>query len=574
MQSSLTFTNLKNIGVGNTLGAALQNKINPQPLPPAKTSPTWQQTLSNVQSQPLPKATPLPSSYNLPATGVGDALKMGLSQAATESGTGVPYIPSGPMSVNNAVPTSSTNSGGTSQSDLSTGQVTPLQQANPVTPIAPPGTFTSLSSPIQSTQSSSYMTSLAGLGNTASNTTDPNNPQASTNYNNAQAAQGNLQGISNNQTPAVAAAEADYNKFAQSSPYMIAAQSNPNVAADVASGRSSLLGQTFAAELAAKQNAVSNALTGQGQQITAAGTAGSQALQGQQNQISAATNAGTLSKPEAGAAFFGSPESGGLVGSGNNLIDNAVGNAISQVMSGSTTSDALSTLSSLGAPAQQAFISAMKQLDPSWSITGSNATAQQNWQQIQGYQSEGSALSNGLSNLDNITQTAQNFLQKTQLNPSQYPTLNQGVNTYIGQLSNPADKQTLTSIVNDIQKFQSQILSANSGQTPTANTEAIMAINPANLNVSQLIPTLNNLAKLGNNQLSVVQQQIGQIKGGGSAPYAGTPTSVDTNLQSTPANNTTPTISQLGTGAAGGLMSAGTEGVAAVKGLAAWLAAL
>ncbi len=116
-----------------------------------------------------------------------------------------------------------------------------------------------------------------------------------------------LQGIAQNQTKAVTDAQKDYNTFAQQNPYMLAAQSNPNVAADVASGRSSLLGQTFAAESQAKQQAVTNALAGQGQQITAGQAAGNLGLTGQQQQIGAAENAGNLGLTNQGqqASAFG-----------------------------------------------------------------------------------------------------------------------------------------------------------------------------------------------------------------------------------------------------------------------------
>jgi hypothetical protein len=116
----------------------------------------------------------------------------------------------------------------------------------------------------------------------------------STNLNSLYGAQNTLGSIANLQTPAVTNAQTDYNQFAQSNPYMLAAQSNPNVAADVASGRTALLGQTFASELAAKQQAVQNALTGQGQQITAAEQQGGLGATGQGQQITAGQAAGQL----------------------------------------------------------------------------------------------------------------------------------------------------------------------------------------------------------------------------------------------------------------------------------------
>lgn len=130
----------------------------------------------------------------------------------------------------------------------------------------------------QSTQNS--ITGLQGIANT------PNQS--------AITSQQGLQNIATNQTPQVINAQKDYNQFAQSSPYMLAAQHNPNVAADVASGRSALLGQTFGAVLGAKAQGVQNALGAQGQQINAGQNAGNMALDTQGQQITAGVNAGNL----------------------------------------------------------------------------------------------------------------------------------------------------------------------------------------------------------------------------------------------------------------------------------------
>jgi hypothetical protein len=137
-------------------------------------------------------------------------------------------------------------------------------------------------------------TPLASVGNAVNSAQNVATAQPSQNLNNIYGGAQTSADISQNQTPAVTQAEQQYNEFAQSNPYMTAAQSNPNVAADVASGRTSQLGQTFATELAAKQGAVSNALSGQGQQISAAGQQGNLGLSGQSNQLSGAATAGGL----------------------------------------------------------------------------------------------------------------------------------------------------------------------------------------------------------------------------------------------------------------------------------------
>lgn len=189
---------------------------------------------------------------------------------------------------------------------LASGQTAPSQPTQGITQGATPSLTTPVA-PINTSSTSnsansgligsfpSLVSSLSSSGNGS-----PQNAQTAqtgliSQSNSLNPANGSIQGLSGiaqNQTPAVTAAEDDYNKFAQSNPYMLAAQSNPNVASDVASGRSSLLGQTFASELSAKQAAISNALAGQGQQITAGTNAGNLGLTGQAQQIGALGNAG------------------------------------------------------------------------------------------------------------------------------------------------------------------------------------------------------------------------------------------------------------------------------------------
>ena len=315
-------------------------------------------------------------------------------------------------------------------------------------------------------------------------------------------------------------------------------------------------------------------LTGQAQQIGAANNAGSLANTAQQNQITGQTAAQGATQPVAGATIFGSPQTGGLVGQGVNTINTAVQNAVNQVMSGSTTADALATLNQFNSPvASQQFIQQMRQYDPNWSISGSNATATQNWNQVQTYQGQASNLQNGISNLANAGTLATNFLNsEPTINPTQNPTLNNAIDTYVSSFKNPSSVASYNTIMGDIQKFQSQILSSNSGITPTGTTAQVLSQDPTKLTPSQLVPFMNTLAQLGGNQLSTIQGQIKTIMSGGATPYAGNPTSVNTSPNPGPASTTggpggggvrhvTESLSvQAGVG---GVMNAGLGGAAA-----------
>lgn len=378
---------------------------------------------------------------------------------------------------------------------------------------------------------SPYTEAVSGLQGIASgkNTEDYN-------YKTYKKANQTLQNISENQTPEVKAYQDDYNKFAQENPYMIAAQHNPNVAADIASGRSALLGQTFAQVGAAKQQAVTNSLTGQQQQINAANEVADQALTGQGQQITAGQQAGNLTQPVANAPYFGSPTTGNIVGTGsggtgNNLIDTGISTATQLIRSGSTTQDAIAQagLGNLGPGALQALTAEMRKYDPNWTPTSSNAIAQQNMSQGQSYQEQAAQLDTGLKQLDIIAPTAVDFLTKSGLNDQDSPFYNKAIKEYMSQLGNPADVKVLNALMADISKYTAQILGATGEINPTRVGEISETFDPSSLNASQLKTLLTDLKKLGDNQLSVLQSQSKQSYGG-SQGYSGSPTSPNTSL--------------------------------------------
>lgn len=262
----------------------------------------------------------------------------------------------------------------------------------------------------------------------------------------AQSSIAGLQNIAANQTPAVTGAQEAYNKFAQSSPYMIQAQSNPNVAADVASGRSSLLGQTFGAILGAKGQAVSNALAGQGQQISAGSNAGTLGLTGQSQQISAAQGAGNLAQTGqataqsalSSAAGYAAPKS---AGSGYVQIDPQTG------------------LPLTGA-GQAAF--AGGQTEAQQTMGGQYAQAQGN---ISGAQNQLSSLSQ--------------LIQKGNLNPSGINLANEGIQTIEKNLSN-SDYTTLMNTLDTIGKALGvDLVTANNQQGGSLINTINNAINAA-----------------------------------------------------------------------------------------------
>lgn len=114
-------------------------------------------------------------------------------------------------------------------------------------------------------------------------------------------------------SPAVTAANENLFKFQKENPYALAAQSNPNVAADIASGRSALLGQTFGKEEQALATAQQNALAEQGQQITAGNDAGNLGINAQGQNITAGTNVANIGTTQQSAGISGLGINAGLL---------------------------------------------------------------------------------------------------------------------------------------------------------------------------------------------------------------------------------------------------------------------
>lgn len=327
---------------------------------------------------------------------------------------------------------------------------------------------------------------------------------------------GRLTDISNNQTPAVTQAQGDYNSFAQSSPYMLAAQYNPNVAADVASGRSAILGQTFSQELAAKQAAVNNALQGQGQQITAANEAGSQALTGQGQQITAGTNAGNLGvnqqqiQNQASQTLLGTPGGSlstyGLMGGTNLNPQNQASTLAQKVTSGQMSyQDAVSSLGYAGNVGQTLLNQAISQINPNFNVNQSigQSSAQQTNAQAGGT-AVTTANATGLTSaiqaeetLNTQATSAQSMgtnlataLKNSGLNLSNSTDLNTIANNLAGRLGSTGFSQ-LTTAINDARNAYAQILGTNG--TPTGGeTQALQDLNMNN-SVGQILSSLDQL---------------------------------------------------------------------------------
>lgn len=267
-------------------------------------------------------------------------------------------------------------------------------------------------------------------------------------------------------------------------------------------------------------------------------------LQGQ-NALTQAAGLASLAgdvKPQANASFFGSPVTGGLVGTGlaangltgNALVDTNVQQALKLVQAGTPINNAeVQKLLSISPLAQQAFNQTL-QNGGGYNPATQSATATQNANQAVTAQGAAFDLDTQIKNLDNISTLATNFLQNNKLlNPTDNPNWNASIGSYVGTFNDPAAKLQYNMIMGDISKFTSAILASNNGQIPTAVTAQLQSFDPSTLSASQLIPYLQNLKILGDNQLSVLQTQYSN-SANSSGGYTGAPATVVTTPPATP----------------------------------------
>ena len=319
----------------------------------------------------------------------------------------------------------------------------------------------------------------------------------------------------------------------------------------VGEGNAAILAQTTAAQQRAVAEGANMQLSGNAQGLTAQGqtqsgfnAAGSLGNTAQGNQITAASSAGNLTHPVAGASYFGSPESGNVVGSsqggtGNSLIDTSISNALNTISKGGSADDAMAQLVG-GDVAKTAFIKKMQEFDPGWTPTSSNAIAAQNMQQGQTFQQQATQLDTGLKQLDIITPTAIDFLNKTGLNKTDNPFWNKSINQYISSVQNPADAKVANALMGDIKKYTAQILGATGEINPTRIGEINDTFDPSLLNAQQLTTFLEDLKRLGTNQLFVLQGQSQKSYGGTNSGYQGEKAIPNTSLISSPNSKSIP----------------------------------
>lgn len=278
-------------------------------------------------------------------------------------------------------------------------------------------------------------------------------------------------------------------------------------------------------------------------QLTNELAAQQQALTGQSQTQSAEQAAGSLTAPQLaqyGQTSF-SPGTGQFAGQGS--LPPAVLQQYAQMAASGQYSAIPASIT--GNPVLSAQLNqAAAAINPSYSPIASTAqgatqaaniqtlgTAPTNTNAQIGSQNQTAAanLSTQLQQFSNLSNTASNFLQSNLgLNPTQIPSMNQSIGSYLANVKNPAAAAAYSLISNDIVGLQTAILGSYGSTTPTAAVQATLQTNPSTLPISQLQTWINTLNQLGGSRLAPLQSTSTAAYGSGTTPYAGTPTTANT----------------------------------------------
>ena len=290
----------------------------------------------------------------------------------------------------------------------------------------------------------------------------------------------------------------------------------------VGEGNAAVLAQTTAAQQQAVAQGAQTELQGVGYGLT-----------GQSQTQSALNQALGYQQPVAGATFFGSPDTGGLVGgagaggqtgyTGNQLIDGSVQKAYDMLKGGKTTWDAAKATLVGGSVAEQALLA---RLTSGFSPTATNAAVTTNLSMGGDYATQATELSKNLDTFKAQGPKVIDFLQQTGINKNTGVWSNSVINDLLANL-NPSYKGIADNYFNELQVSTAQILGRTGQITPTqvtemSNTQTLRAMTPA-----ELESYISYIDSLGQTNLGELQKKASEA--GGSQFYQGS--QADPNVQ-------------------------------------------
>lgn len=284
--------------------------------------------------------------------------------------------------------------------------------------------------------------------------------------------------------------------------------SNP-IPLEFQQGRAQVLQNQYGQQQQALSNALQSATTTQGQQIGA--------LQGAAGLAQPVSQFGMLTNP-----ITGQPLNTGV-------FQSAVQQAVQLVQNGTPANDpsVQQLLSPFGFVGPLAFNQAQQAISGGgWNPAAQSAAAGQNISAATDFQQQAITLDTGLKNMRTVAPLVVQAAGQVGINPTDSTMYNAPINTYISQIRNSGGFANFQAMMNDIQRYSSQIISSGADLTPTGVTAATALMSPQNLSIAQIQSYLNTLDQLGTNQLAILQQQA-RAAGGSSAGYYGDPARVN-----------------------------------------------
>jgi len=299
-------------------------------------------------------------------------------------------------------------------------------------------------------------------------------------------------------------------------------------------GQQQVIGEQNQGILAALSNAVSQAQTGVqlgetgvGLQETGLNEAGTLANAGQTTKQNALEEAAAATQPVAGATFFGTPETGGMVGTGSADMASAVALQAEKLQNGTT--DPASAAAALAAYGQPGINALQQALGANFSIPGAtgSAAATESNTELSGTATptaESSIYQQALSdysNLQTYTQNVDGFGQLltsgmtdssgNAINPTSDKYTNMTIAAFRNELSSPSQAQ-FDSTLAALRAKVSGMLSIGGSETPTQLTTDANSIINGSAPVGTLQATLDRIQQEGQTLLTNQAQKVNTAK--------------------------------------------------------------
>lgn len=322
----------------------------------------------------------------------------------------------------------------------------------------------------------------------------------------------------------------------------------------VAEGNAAILAQTTAAQQQAVAQGANMELQGVQQGLSAQG----------QTQ-SALNQAQGYVQPVAGATFFGSPQTGGLVGgastgaitgtTGNTLIDASVDKAYQMIRNGTSYNDALSTL--VGGPVAQQALLARLNSGQTFNPTAQNAAVQANLNIAGDYSKQAADLSKNIDTFKAQGDKVVGFLDQIGINKNSNLWTNGIFSKNILPYLSPSAKAIADQYFNELQVSTSQIIGLSCKLTPTAASEMSSVDFLKAMTPQELESYISYIDSLGQTTLGEFQDKA-TLAGTSSGFYQGSAANPNVPTFNPPVNPLSSTALQFGganLGKVGGLVS-------------------